>query len=149
VASPGSNLTSIAKLRDHTVGVVGGEIHHHVVEALAKEYDLAHANVIFRDLAPAEARQVVLSKQVAALILVTPLTDKYIALIKNGFRESATSAPVLIPIDSAGAITDVKGPGFRRPSHACNLSPVTIGPITGRNQNENTYQARCRRRPSC
>ena len=110
VAPPGSSLTSIAKLRDHAVGVVGGEINHHVVEALTKEYDLAHANVTFRDLAPAEVRQAVQSKQVAALILVTPLTDRYIALIKNAFRETATSAPVLIPIDSAGAITDVKGP---------------------------------------
>src|SRR5580704_18180963 len=54
VAPPGSNITSIAKLRDHTVGVVGGEINHHVVEVLTKEYDLAHANVTFKDLAPSE-----------------------------------------------------------------------------------------------
>src|SRR3984885_15683924 len=110
VAPPGSNITSIAKLRDHTVGVVGGEINHHVVEALKKEYDLDRANVTFKDLTPLEVRQAVQTKQVAALILVTPLTDRYISLIKGLFRETATSAPVLIPIDSAGAITDAKGP---------------------------------------
>ena len=52
VAPPGSSITSIAKLRDHTVGVVGGEINHGVVEALKKEYDLGRANVTFKDIAP-------------------------------------------------------------------------------------------------
>jgi TRAP-type uncharacterized transport system substrate-binding protein len=125
-APPGSNITSIAKLRDHTVGVVGGEINHNVVEALKKEYDLGHANVTFKDLAPLEVRQAVQTKQVAALILVTPLTDKYISLIKGLFRESATSAPVLIPIDSAGAITDAKGPyeSFDIPKGTLRGSPA-------------------------
>ena len=52
VAPPGSPITSIAKLRDHTVGVVGGEINHGVVEVLRKEYDLGRANVVFKDIAP-------------------------------------------------------------------------------------------------
>jgi TRAP-type uncharacterized transport system substrate-binding protein len=110
VAPPGSPITSIAKLRDHTVGVVGGEINHGVVEALKKEYDLGHANVVFRDIAPADARHAVQTKQVSALLLVVPLTGKYLAFVKGLFPESPTSSPVLIPIDSAGAIADVKGP---------------------------------------
>ena len=126
VAPPGSNITSIAKLRDHTVGVVGGEINHHVVDVLTKEYDLAHANVTFKDLAPSEARQAVQSKQVAAVIIVTPLTDRFLSLIKGLFRETATSAPVLIPIDSAGAITDGKGPyeSFDIPKGTLRGSPA-------------------------
>jgi TRAP-type uncharacterized transport system substrate-binding protein len=126
VAPPGSNLTSIAKLRDHTVGVVGGEINHHVVDVLKKEYDLAHANVTFKDLAPQEVRQAVQAKQIAALIIVTPLTDKFLSLIKGLFRETATSAPVLIPIDSAGAITDGKGPyeSFDIPKGTLRGSPA-------------------------
>src|SRR5580698_4419332 len=126
VAPPGSPITSIAKLRDHTVGVVGGEINHHVVEALKKEYDLDRANVTFKDLTPLEVRQAVQTKQVAALILVTPLTDRYISLIKGLFRETATSAPVLIPIDSAGAITDAKGPyeSFDIPKGTLRGSPA-------------------------
>jgi TRAP-type uncharacterized transport system substrate-binding protein len=110
VAPPGSSITSIAKLRDHTVGVVGGEINHGVVEALKKEYDLGQANVTFKDIAPADARRAVQAKEVAALLLVIPLTDRYLSLVKGLFHESANSAPVLIPIDSAGAIADVKGP---------------------------------------
>jgi TRAP-type uncharacterized transport system substrate-binding protein len=110
VAPPGSSITSIAKLRGHTVGVVGGEINHGVVEVLKKEYDLGRANVVFKDIAPADARQAVQSKEVAALLLVVPLTDRYLSFVKGLFREDPNSSPVLIPIDSAGAIADIKGP---------------------------------------
>jgi TRAP-type uncharacterized transport system substrate-binding protein len=110
VAPPGSSITSIAKLRDHTLGVVGGEINHGVVEALKKEYDLGHANVTFKDIAPLDARRAVQAREVAALLLVLPLTDRYLAFVKGLFHESANSSPVLIPIDSAGAIADAKGP---------------------------------------
>jgi TRAP-type uncharacterized transport system substrate-binding protein len=110
VAPPGSGITSIAKLRDHTVGVVGGEINHGIVDVLKKEYDLGHANVTFRDIAPADARRAVQSKQVSALLLVVPLTEKYLAFVKGLFPEGPNSFPVLIPIDSTGAIADIKGP---------------------------------------
>jgi TRAP-type uncharacterized transport system substrate-binding protein len=126
VAPPGSNITSIAKLRDHTVGVAGGEINHNVVEALKKEYDLVHSNVTFKDIAPSDARRAVQAKEVAALIVVVPLTDKYLSLVKGLFHESANSAPVLIPIDSAGAITDIKGPyqSFDIPKGTLRGSPA-------------------------
>jgi TRAP-type uncharacterized transport system substrate-binding protein len=110
VAPPGSSITSIAKLRGHAVGVVGGETNHGLVEVLKKEYDLGNANVVFKDIAPADARRGVQSKEVAALLLVVPLTDKYLSFVKGLFREGVNSSPVLIPIDSAGAITDIKGP---------------------------------------
>jgi TRAP-type uncharacterized transport system substrate-binding protein len=110
VAPPGSSITSIAKLRDHTVGVVGGEINHGVVEVLKKEYDLGRANVTFKDIAPMDVRRVVQAKEVAALLLVMPLSDRYLSFVKGLFREGPNSQPVLIPIDSAGAIADVKGP---------------------------------------
>ena len=129
VAPPGSNVTTIAKLRDHTVGVVGGGINHGVVEALKKEYDLDHANVTFKDIAPTDARQAMQAKEVAALLVVVPLTDKYLSLVKGLFRESAASAPVLIPIDSAGAITDTKGPyeSFDIPKGTLRGSPAVPG----------------------
>jgi TRAP-type uncharacterized transport system substrate-binding protein len=110
VAPPGSSINSIAKLRDHSVGVVGGEINHGIVEVLKKEYDLGHANVVFKDIAPADARGAVQSKQVSALLLVLPLTDKYLTLVKGLFPASPNASPVLIPIDSAGAIAEGKGP---------------------------------------
>ena len=39
-----------------------------------------------------------------------PLTERYLTLVKGLFRESPNASPVLIPIDSAGAIAEVKGP---------------------------------------
>jgi TRAP-type uncharacterized transport system substrate-binding protein len=110
VAPPGSPITSIAKLRDHTVGVVGGEINHAIVEVLKKEYELGRANVVFRDIAPSDARRAVQAKEVSALLLVVPLTEKYLSLVKGLFREGPNLSPVLIPIDAAGAIADIKGP---------------------------------------
>ena len=91
VAPPGSSITSIAKLRDHTVGVVGGEINHGVVEVLKKEYDLGHANVTFKDIAPTDARRAIQAKEVSALLLVVPLTERYLTFVKGLFRESPNS----------------------------------------------------------
>jgi TRAP-type uncharacterized transport system substrate-binding protein len=109
VAPPGSSISSIAKLRGHTVGVVGGEINQGVVEVLKKEYDLGSANVTFKNIAPADARRAVQAKEVSALLLVMPLTDRNLSFVKGLFREGANSQPVLIPIDSAGAIADANG----------------------------------------
>jgi hypothetical protein len=41
---------------------------------------------------------------------VGPLTEKYLSLVKSLFREGPNVSPVLIPIDAAGAIADIKGP---------------------------------------
>jgi TRAP-type uncharacterized transport system substrate-binding protein len=110
VAPPGSAITGIAKLRGHTVGVVGGEINHGLTEVLRKEYDLDRANVVFKDVAPADARRAMQSKEVSALLLVAPLTEKHLSFVRSLFREDANSFPVVIPVDSAGAIADAKGP---------------------------------------
>ena len=110
IAPPGSAITTIAKLRGHTVGVVGGEVNRGVVDVLKKEYDLAQANMTFKDVAPADARRMVQSKEVSALLLVAPLTGKYLAFVRGLFGDSQNASPVLIPIDSAGAIADAKGP---------------------------------------
>jgi TRAP-type uncharacterized transport system substrate-binding protein len=110
VAPPGSTITSIAKLRDHTVGVVGGEINHGVVEVLKKEYDLGRANVVFKDIAPSDAHRAVQAKEVSALLLVLPLTEKSLSFVKSLFREGPNVSPVLIPIEFAGAIAGSKGP---------------------------------------
>jgi hypothetical protein len=77
---------------------------------LKKEYDLGRANVVFEDIAAAVARRAVQAKEVAALLLVVPLTEKHLSFVKGLFREGANSSPILIPIDSAAAIADIKGP---------------------------------------
>jgi TRAP-type uncharacterized transport system substrate-binding protein len=110
VAPPGSGLSDIAKLRGHTVGVLGGEINHGLIEILKQEYALDRANVVFRDIQAADARRALQSKEVSALLLFAPLTEKHLAWIKSLFREAANSSPILIPVDAAGAIAGSKGP---------------------------------------
>jgi TRAP-type uncharacterized transport system substrate-binding protein len=110
VAPPGSGITGIAKLRGHTVGVFGGEVNHGVTEVLRKEYDLDRANVVFKDVAPADARRAMQSKEVSALLLVAPPTEMHLSFVRSLFREDVNSFPTAIPVDSAGAIADAKGP---------------------------------------
>ena len=106
VAPPGSQITDIAGLKRVTVGVVGGEMNRKVVSALTEEYDLGRANVSFRNLTPAETRRALEAKEVRALLIVVPLAEKYLALLRGFFLQNPKTAPVLIPIDAAGAIAE-------------------------------------------
>src|SRR3954469_12330489 len=62
LALPGASLTSIEKLKNHTVGVVGGEINRKIVDALKKEYDLGD-KVTFRNLVPADTPRAIKAKE--------------------------------------------------------------------------------------
>jgi TRAP-type uncharacterized transport system substrate-binding protein len=110
IAPPGSAMTDISKLRGRTVGVIGDDVNHAIVDVLTREYDLGHANVVFRDVTAQDARQALQSRTVNALLMVAPLTEKHLARIKSLFREGANSSPVLMQVDAAGAIADRTGP---------------------------------------
>lgn len=107
LALPGSDISGIEKLRGHTVGVVGGEVNRQIVDALKKEYDLGD-KVTFRSMAPADVPRAVQSKQIGALLLVIPLNEKYLSLLRGQFRDRR-SFPVLLPVESAGAIAEAEG----------------------------------------
>lgn len=102
VAPPGSPIADIAGLKRHNVGVVGGEINQKIVDVLTKEYNLARANVVFKNLAPADTRRALEAKEVSAILIAIPLTEKYLTLVRGLFPQSAKATPVLIPIESAG-----------------------------------------------
>ena len=57
---------------------------------MKKEYDLGRANVTFKDIAPLDARRAVQAKEVRALLLVMPLTERYLTFVRGLFRESPT-----------------------------------------------------------
>ncbi len=88
VVPPGSAIESIDDLDSKTVGVVGGEVNHALVEALSKVYDLTRAKVRFRDLALSDVQQALQSKQVNALLVVIPLTEQYLSIVRNFFERS-------------------------------------------------------------
>jgi TRAP-type uncharacterized transport system substrate-binding protein len=106
VAPPGSSITDIAGLKRTSVGVIGGEINRKIVSVLSDEYGLGRANVTFRDLQLADARRALDAKEVRAILAVVPLAERYLALLRGLFLQTPKSAPVLIPIDAAGAIAE-------------------------------------------
>lgn len=106
VAPPGSSITDIAGLKRTSVGVIGGEINRKIVNVLSDEYGLERANVTFRNLQPADARRALDAKEVRAILIVVPLAEKYLALLRGLFLQTTKAAPVLIPIEAAGAIAE-------------------------------------------
>jgi TRAP-type uncharacterized transport system substrate-binding protein len=106
IAPPGSPIDSIEKLSGRTVGVLGGEANAGIVEVLNETYDLARNKVTFKNLALRDARQAIQSKQVAALLVVVPLTEKYLTLVKGFFPQGSKTLPVLIGMESAAAIAE-------------------------------------------
>ena len=107
IAPPGISIEDIDGLKGKTVGVLGGEVNHRVVEALKKEYDLDRAKVQFKDLPVGDVAQALKSKQVSALLVVMPITEKYLAMLRNLFPRNGKANPTLIPIELAEAIAAV------------------------------------------
>jgi hypothetical protein len=106
IAPPGSSIDSIDKLKGRTVGVLSGEANSKIVDVLNNTYDLARGKVVFKNVDFQDARQAIQSKQVSALLVVIPLTQKYLSLVKGLFPQGSKTLPVLIPIESAAAIAD-------------------------------------------
>src|SRR3984957_11206267 len=108
IAPPGSTIDSIDKLKDRRVGVIGGDANTRIVDVLSREYGLDRAKV-FKDIALPDARRAIQTKEVNALLVVIPLAGKYLSLVRDFFQQGSSKAlPVLVPIDSAGAIAQAE-----------------------------------------
>jgi TRAP-type uncharacterized transport system substrate-binding protein len=107
IAPPGSSIDGIDKLKDHSVGVIGGEANAKLTDVLSKEYGLDRARV-FKDVALADVRKSLQSKQISALLVVIPLSQRYLSLVRGFFQQTSKSLPVLVSIDSAGAIAEAE-----------------------------------------
>jgi TRAP transporter TAXI family solute receptor len=107
IAPPGSNIDSIGALKGRTVGVIGGDANAKLVDAISKEYGLDSAK-IFKDINLEDARHALQSKEINALLVVIPLSEKYLALVRGLFQQSSKASPVLISVESAGAIAQTE-----------------------------------------
>jgi TRAP-type uncharacterized transport system substrate-binding protein len=107
IAPPGSSIDSMEALKGHVVGVIGGEANAKLVDVLSKEYGFVRTKV-FKDVALADARHALQSKDVSAMLVVIPLSEKYLSLVRGFFQQNAKTSPVLIPIGSAGAIAEAE-----------------------------------------
>lgn len=99
---------SLGDLRNTTIGVIGGAINRPTVDALKQVYPFDGAKVIFQDVSIADGATALSSGRVHALLAVVPLTEKYLAKVRQFFRQEHTkgSAPKLIAIESAGAVAN-------------------------------------------
>jgi len=104
-----ASAESLGDLRNTTIGVIGGAINQPVVEALKQVYQFDRAKVTFQDVAITDGAAKLSSGQVHALLAVVPLTEKYLAKVRQFFQkgEAKGSAPKLIEIASAGAVANV------------------------------------------
>jgi TRAP-type uncharacterized transport system substrate-binding protein len=107
VAPPGSSIDSMNKLKGRRVGVIGGDANTKLVDVLSKEYGLDRAKV-FKDIALSDARRAIQSKEVGALLVVIPLAEKYLSLLRGFVQQGPKALPVLIPVESAGAIAEAE-----------------------------------------
>ena len=107
IAPPGSSIDGMNKLKGQSVGVIGPEANSKLVDVLSKEYGLVSAKV-FKDVTLADARHALQSKEISALLVVIPLSQKYLSLVRGFFQQSNKSLPLLISIDSAGAIAEAE-----------------------------------------
>jgi TRAP-type uncharacterized transport system substrate-binding protein len=105
VAPPGSSIDGIAGLKGRTVGVIGEEANSRLIDALSKEYGLVRAKT-FKDVALPDARHALEAKEISALLMVIPLAEKYLALVRGLFQQNPKQSPKLISIDFAGAIAE-------------------------------------------
>jgi len=55
-----------------------------------------------------DARRAIQSKEVSALLIVIPLAEKYLSLLRGFVQQGPKALPVLIPIESAGAIAETE-----------------------------------------
>jgi hypothetical protein len=109
VAPSASSADRLGDLGDMTIGVVGGANNRPVVEALKQVYQLDRAKVVFQDVTINDAAAALASGKVHALLAVAPVTEKYLAKVRQFFqrKDANGAAPKLIEIESAGAVANV------------------------------------------
>jgi TRAP-type uncharacterized transport system substrate-binding protein len=105
VAPPGSTIDAMEKLKGRSVGVIGGDVNSKIVDVLSKTYDLDRSKV-FKSMALTDARRALQAKEISALLVVMPLAEKYLSLLRGILQQGPKMLPILISIDSAGSIAE-------------------------------------------
>jgi TRAP-type uncharacterized transport system substrate-binding protein len=109
IGMPGYAITEIDELKGKTIGIVGGAVNQRIASVLDSEYDLTRNKVKFQDIALADVAAAVKGRKVQALLFVTPISGRYLTMLRNFFPRDAKKSPTLLPIESAGAIAAAVG----------------------------------------
>ena len=107
VVPPGSSIEAMDNLTGKTVGVIASDDNRQVVAAITNAYSLDAAKVQFKDVTPADVSQAFQSEQIQALLVVIPISDKYLAMLRDVFPRNAKATLRLVPIEAAGAIEEI------------------------------------------
>lgn len=110
VVPPASPIEGMDDLKGKMVGVISADTNRQVIAAITKEYALEAAKVSFKNLTPSEVPQAFQMKQIQALLVVLPLSEKYIVMLRDIFPRNAKAPLGLVPIELAGAIEEVSPP---------------------------------------
>ncbi len=93
VAPPGSGVSDMAGLKRGTIGVVGGDSNKRLIKVLSDEYDFARSGVTLKNLALPDVRRALETKEVRAILIVMPLADRYLTLLRRPFPARAEIRP--------------------------------------------------------
>ncbi|NOJ40285.1 hypothetical protein [Bradyrhizobium australiense] len=66
--------------------MIAAGINQQLVAAILKAYDLDRMKLTLKDLSPSEASQALQAKQAQALLVVMPISEKYLAMLGESFR---------------------------------------------------------------
>ena len=87
--------------------MIGGDANAKIADVLSKEYGLDRQKT-FKDIPLTDARRAIQSKDVAAVLVVIPLAQKYLSLVRGFSQQGPKALPILIAIDSAAAIAETE-----------------------------------------
>jgi TRAP transporter TAXI family solute receptor len=126
VVPPGSSIESMDDLKGKTVGVVAADTNRQVVAAITNGYALETAKVQFKDITAAEVARAFQTKQIQALLVVIPISEKYLAMLREALPRTAKGSLGIVPIESAGAIEEISPPykSYELPKGTIRGSPA-------------------------
>ena len=107
LAPAGAGVSDMGSLRNKTIGVIGLDTNQKIIDALSREYDLAAHKTTFRPLLPGDAVDAFKQRRIQALIVVLPLTERYMATVRMFAQGMPKGRMVIVPVDSAGAIAEL------------------------------------------
>ncbi len=94
-----AGVESVDDLKGKTVGVVAASSNQAVITAISQQYDLERAKVRFRDLMPEDIAQAFTAKQIQALLVVMPISEKYVARLRDALLRNPKLKVSLVPIE--------------------------------------------------
>lgn len=126
MAPAGSALATMDDLKGKSVGVIAEQANQKVLRALARQYDFDRAKTRFSEVAVASVQQAFRTKQIDALLVVTPLSEQYLTLLRGLLPKSGKKTPTVLPVEAAAGIAAVETyfESFELPKGAFSGSPA-------------------------